>query len=232
MYRIAICDDESFLKDDIEECIEEVMKYNDFEIRYFESGIKLLGDIEAGTYYDIIFVDIVMSGMDGKETVKKIQDGTVCENSIIIFLTSIMDDISEIVKLRPFAYIYKDRADSEIKKNLMKAMEYIKKDRFIELVSERRNIKLRASEIMYVQAKYGELSIYTPKAEYKTRTYSLKEMEELLLENQFIKCNRGCIVNYNHIKRIEPERLELYNGEIIKISRNCKKNILTFDFFE
>lgn len=46
----------------------------------------------------------------------------------------------------------------------------------------------------------------------------------------FVKINSGCIVNIEHIFKIQDSELILKNGTLLVISRSNKKNVKTIFF--
>ena len=68
MYRIAVCDDDKKVRDEIRDFI---LEWNsEAEIKVFSSGEDLL---ENYLSYDAVFLDIDMQGMNGIDTGKSIR---------------------------------------------------------------------------------------------------------------------------------------------------------------
>ena len=64
MIRIAVCDDENVIVNQIEHIISEVCKRESIPVNIdvFYSGRELKRQVTSGTKYDIIFLDIQMKG--------------------------------------------------------------------------------------------------------------------------------------------------------------------------
>ena len=84
--RIAVCEDESVVREDI---VKLIQKYQpDADVTAFASGEELL---EAGMQYDIVFLDILfddrMSGIQTARSIREKQENDENRKNIIVFIT-------------------------------------------------------------------------------------------------------------------------------------------------
>ena len=91
MFKIAICDDESFFTEELRELLSSYMMEKDvvFEIDTYSSGEAL---IELGievVRYNIVFLDINMEKVDGIKTAEMIRK--VSREVFIVFVTAYVD---------------------------------------------------------------------------------------------------------------------------------------------
>ena len=88
MIKVAFCDDDVSVLDELKGLLDLYCKKRSQEIEYtaFHSSFELLGEIEKGIRYDILFLDIILPNENGIEIAKEIRryDSVVK----IIFLTS------------------------------------------------------------------------------------------------------------------------------------------------
>lgn len=88
MLKIAFCDDDLSVLNDIRVLLDQYRVQCNRELEYaaYQSPLELLAEIERGTRYDILFLDVVMPGESGIDTAAEIRgyDSQVK----IIFLTS------------------------------------------------------------------------------------------------------------------------------------------------
>ena len=86
MMKIAICDDEPFMVKEISAHLSRYMKEKHIDsycINHFFDGSSLL---ESRHNFDLIFLDILMEGMDGLETARQCRE--LSFEKKLIFLTS------------------------------------------------------------------------------------------------------------------------------------------------
>ncbi|WP_353092917.1 response regulator [Tissierella praeacuta] len=87
MLRIAICDDESSICNQLEEILDMLEKgfSKKLQIDIFYSGEELCSYLSKDNYYDIIFLDIELKEMNGVEVGQVIRDKMLNETTQIIY---------------------------------------------------------------------------------------------------------------------------------------------------
>lgn len=87
MLRAAICDDESVILSMMKSSIEKTFLQEKFDcsIQAFSSGEELL-KIHKDQPYDVLFLDIYMTGYSGFDVAKTV--GKLTPNTLLIFVTS------------------------------------------------------------------------------------------------------------------------------------------------
>lgn len=88
MLKIAFCDDELSILNEIQVLLDQYRVERNKEIEYaaFHSPLELLAEIEKGMRLDILFLDVMMPGENGMEAAKEIR--AYDKEVKIIFLTS------------------------------------------------------------------------------------------------------------------------------------------------
>ena len=117
MFKIAICDDESFFTEELRELLSSYMMEKDvvFEIDTYSSGEAL---IELGievVRYNIVFLDINMEKVDGIKTAEMIRK--VSREVFIVFVTAYVDYSLEGYRLDVVRYLLKGNANFQSKVN-------------------------------------------------------------------------------------------------------------------
>ena len=98
--RIAICDDEKEIRNNIERNIRLI--YADVSIVQFEDGKTLLAYTEQ---IDILFLDIQMQPIDGMETARELRKAG--NRMTIIFVTAIEEYVFQAFDVGAFHYLVK-----------------------------------------------------------------------------------------------------------------------------
>ena len=88
MLKIAFCDDENQETRRLEALLEEYAadRGQDFAHTSYQSPVELMAEVEKGTRFDIILLDVLMPGENGMAAAREIREYD--SNVKIIFLTS------------------------------------------------------------------------------------------------------------------------------------------------
>lgn len=98
--KIAICDDEKYIRDFMKACIAN--EYPDEDILCYESAESLLKSDENA---DIVLLDIQMNGIDGMELAKQMRANG--SDAVIIFVTALEEYVFNAFDVRAFNYLVK-----------------------------------------------------------------------------------------------------------------------------
>ena len=232
MLRIALCDD-------VPICIEEIRNLLNqwdekpavFHIDSFDSGESLLQSHNTMPY-DIIFLDVIMSSLNGIETAK------------IIRQTDKMVRIVFISSERSFAVdSYVVKADNYLLKPIVAKDFYTcMQELCTELYAQSKRLTIRTAtatyrieinNIEYFEAQNKIVLIYLTDGRILHANHALYTFEEQLgYQDGFYKCHRSYLVNINHIHAYTAKYIQLRSGTQIPISRNCHKDFENtyFDF--
>lgn len=107
MLRIAICDDDLPIKSEIESLLLDIMQ--DYcikmDIDIFFDGKTLYQQIQSGTNFDIIYMDIEMNDVDGIQAARLIRAQNI--PSILIYISAYETYFKQLFEVEPFHFISK-----------------------------------------------------------------------------------------------------------------------------
>lgn len=192
-------------------------------IDIFYDGESILEGITKQSY-DIIFLDIYMSGMDGMETAQKIRElDSIC---LIVFSTSSDRHAVKSFRVRAFDYLVKPYGYDQFEE-VMSLCEQalLKKARYIEIKEGRSFTNIFLRDIIYADYYNHYVQIHTKQRVVKSympfRTFS----EILSPYPQFLYCYRNCIVNMDEVASLDDRDFILHNNERVPISRAQRAEI-------
>ena len=115
MIRIAICDDEKYMSDQIQElaCAFFGRRNRETAIRRFSCGRELL---EYDGQIDILFLDIQMKDMDGMETAKRLRAGKF--RGFLIFITVLQEMVFQSFEVQAYDYLVKPIEEARFEKTM------------------------------------------------------------------------------------------------------------------
>lgn len=224
---IAICDDEKVFLNELHRKIND-MKLPDCNIFEFSSGKELLKGFVKGMY-EVIILDVEMPELNGLQTAERIRQ--VDKSVIISFLTNYAEFAVQGYEVEAFRYILKNQPDYLYTQQLTSIFEECNQ-RFKEYKFSNRNLsfKFRLIDILCFEVHGRKVTIFTSTGEieyYADFSEICKELEKF----NFIRTNRGLLVNLEHIQQINKNDIVLSNGKKISMGRTYKESVVS-DFLE
>lgn len=221
MIRFAICDDDVENGKEICSRLDEWMDSNHkcCEKYVFTESRGLLYEIEDGTTFDVLMLDIEMPVMDGIELTEKIKN--YLPDALIIFITSHEKYVYESFKVQPFRFIPKKYLTQMLPTTLKDTIEVFEKceGKYLYVENQEGMEKIQVRSITYIwhHEKYAYIE-RTNGNRAKVRK-TLKQVFEELPQEDFIWIDRGCICNLMQISKIDKGEVVLTDGTRHTISR-------------
>ena len=194
MIKVAVCEDEKLLFNELEKCVKEYVAKNELGITvdWFPSAEEFLKcDVMQ---FDIVFMDIKMTGINGLEAARIIRER---DNRIaIVFLTAFPDFALESYSVDASDYIVKPITMEKVDRALCKALGSIERKEQVLLIRFKGSVrKLFVMDIVYIEAyrhkRYYHLSDGTTEEDIGT----LKEIINQDRKKEFLLIQKGCMVN-------------------------------------
>lgn len=216
--RIAICDDEQSHIERLKTIITEWANSNAHScyIAEFPSAEAFLFEYSENNNFDILLLDIEMSGQSGVSLAKQLRrDGETCE---IIFTTSHFEFYAEGYEVDALHFLIKPIERDKLYNVLTKAAAKLAvSPPFVIINCEGETIKLYESEIIYIESFLHYIVIHTKSRDYKIKE-NLSSFAEKLSDD-FFRPHRSYIVSLKHITRISRTSISADNGHTIPLSR-------------
>ena len=197
--QIAICDDEVFMVQILEEKIKKLLP--DAVIDKYLSGDEL---IASGSKPDILFLDIQMPGMDGMETAKMLRQDI--EDMILIFVTAAEEYVFQAFDVGAFHYLVKPFSDEKLKEVVTKAVHNIKRssrlekdEKYIMVQTAGSHIKIFLRDIVYAEVYNRKVIIHTRSTdiEYYGKLQELSDMAG----TDFFRTHRAYLVHFKYVEK-------------------------------
>lgn len=213
--RIAVVDDERNWLVKIKRYVKEYFGEMDVEIRAFFSGEAFLED--AGEY-QIVFMDIEMPGRDGFSVLQEYR--MEHEDSLFIILTTHIEMSREGYKVEAFRYIDKHKMMDEIREALDSALLNLQKYQMVSIpvcfLGEQR---LQCYDILYFEVYDHVVLMHTRDGETYHCTEPLKSLVKKLKDKGFVLTSRSYLVNLEHIRKVEQDKVCLSGSQTLLLSR-------------
>lgn len=238
MLPIFICDDMEGELQHFERVINEVIekeKLHEMHVSCVtDTPYEIIERLKRNVRQAIYFLDIdLKQEINGIDLAVKIREYD--KTGYIIMLTAYeMQTVVFKHKIWALDYISKGilKIDKEIKDCLLKIHNiYLTQhdtSNFIKIQIGKNIFSLLTEEIYCIKVSNTQkrkLKVYKYDSEIEF-TMTLKKIEEQL-NNDFLKCNRACIVNIGHIRNFEDNKIILDNGVSCVTSRRRIQQLKT-----
>lgn len=239
MLNVIIVDDEEFARSSLYFLLQE--NCENVHICGIAKSVEEARELLVKYDVDLIFLDIAMPGKNGFELIPDAKSN----NAQVVFTTAFDQYALKAIKANALDYLLKPIDIDELKETVEKASKFIrymdpdadKNDRLKNLAStlsdksEIRKLSLPngqgytlidIDEIIRIEADSNYSVFHLDKRDKITVSRVLKEYEEILPDDQFVRIHKSSIVNLNYLKEYNSRNgLEvlLKNGEKIAVSR-------------
>jgi DNA-binding LytR/AlgR family response regulator len=238
---VLVIEDESIVSKDIQHSLKKLGYNVAGAASTGEKAIDLALDIKP----DVVLMDIMLKGdMTGIEAASKIREEL---NIPVVYLTAYADEatLAKAKVSEPYGYIIKPFKEIDIhtsiemaiykhakEKEVLKERDFLysiveskdSKD-FIFVKSNSRLIKLKTSDIYYIEALKDYVVINALNSRYTIHS-TMKDIEKKLPQEEFLRVHRSFIVALDKIAAIEQPNLILENDKkVIPIGGSYKDEL-------
>lgn len=221
MVRIAFVEDDPAV---METLVDYIRRYErqyggSFELTQFSDGDEIVSDYRA--IYDIIFLDVQMKRMDGMTAAEHIRK--VDSDVILVFITNMAQFAIRGYAVDAMDYVLKPVPYFAFSQQLQKALARVKKrgDSFLNLSVDGGLRRVAVSSVYYLESDGHRVNLYTESGPI-TAAGSLKDFEEKLAEQNFVRCNSGYLVNLAQVTGVQQSIAQV-GPHAVQISRPRKK---------
>ena len=223
MIRIAICDDEKKILDEVEGYIKnyaEKENIADIEIFRFDSARSLLSALEDGKTFDIFVLDVYIGDEMGTALASDIRKFGI--ESPIIFATTSLEHAPQSYETGTLRYLIKPINPRKFYEALDAALLQVKRtrDRYLKFKTENGVASVNANHIMYSEAHDHYQYMRKDDGEEIKVRMTVTELYTMLSKyGGFVRIGSAYIINLRHVKNVTPTNVCLYSNINIQIPR-------------
>lgn len=225
MIKCIVVDDEKLARSLVENYIEQIPNLE--LVASCKNGIeatKVLQDEEI----DLIITDIQMPGLLGTELVKSLS-----YRPFVIFTTAYEEYAIEGFELEAIDYLLKpfpfERFLAAVNK-VFSRQETVSEDKlamksnYLTIKADHKLYKVQYDDISYIEGMREYVSFHVPNGRI-TALMSLKNLEESLPADRFIRCHKSYIINKDKVETLEGNALTI-QGKLIPIGQSYKDKVI------
>lgn len=218
MYKIAVCDDEEAVSEQVTNLIAEWNPAVD--VVCFSSGEALLENYQS---YEAVFLDIDMAGMNGIETGKAIR--RLDKDTKIVYLTAYRDYVSGAFGVHAFQYLLKPvnkKAIWNVLEEIFRYMKSAEKKIILDFHTVDGALCLPVESIYFFEYENRKIRIVTDKEQYYMAD-KIGNVAKRMTEFGFSMPHQSFVVNMFHVKNVKNQQIFLDNEMEIPLSQKKQK---------
>lgn len=236
MIRIALCEDdvtELAKADFLLQQYQQLHQEYDMCLCRFTSMEQLFIELEQGTPFHLLLLDIYLPGISGVDGYRQLlQQGIELP---VIFLTTSKDHALSAFQLNAVQYLLKPIPKEAFFSAMDKVFLTLKEDRRRHLVvsvqHELRRIRLR--DLVYCESQNNyQLFHLTDGTSFSVKMTMCKLCDILSEFDDFVRVGSSYMINLSHIHGIKTKELHMDDGSLIWIPRGAypqlKERYLSF----
>jgi len=218
MIRIAICDDEPVMAQEIAGHLSRYMEGKHkaaYSVRSFANGRSLLG---SDCNFDLIFLDIQMEHPDGMETARMLRRRG--NHSLLVFVTVLKECVYDAFEVEAYDYLVKPLEGEHFSRTMDRAVKALEQ-RTAKRIMIRRGTSCEViplAEIVYCEVQGRKIYIHQSDGRIIDHYEKLDDFERRV-DGRFFRCHRSYLVNLDCVRGSHAGRVTLSQGGQIPVSR-------------
>ncbi len=213
--------------DDEPMALEVIKNYcrrmDDMELDTFTNPLVGIEHVKR-TNPQLLFLDVKMGEVSGVNLAKEIPQGT-----FLVFTTAYAQYAIDGFDLNAVDFLHKPFSFSRFEKAVNKVQQAIKLVNYsaapplegqeITVKVEYKNVTVQLSSILYIQAMDNYVKIFTVDGRTIITQMSMKALESMLPNNEFVRVHKSYIVPRHRIESYSRTQLTLSGGTEIPVGR-------------
>lgn len=222
MIKIALCDDEHSVLDDLCAFLNAYSSRRNLQIDYtaFHSPLELMVEIEKGKRFDIIFLDVIMPGENGIDVAAEIRHYD--HNVKIVFLSSSAEFAVQSYTVGAYFYQLKPVCADSFFRIMDSAISACEKERSNSLILQCKSgiTRIELRNLEYCEVIHRTLILHLVSGQILESIGSLDDLSKRLgLWGSFMRPHRSYLVNLEYIGSLSYKAIIMRSGAEIPIPR-------------
>lgn len=219
--RIAVCEDDKREQEYFMDVLHDWSPSEEADC--FLDGVSLLEAVKNGSVFQVAFLDVYMPDVNGVDIARALRETS--PETQIVFVTNSKEHAVEAFELHALHYLIKPVTEEKIAEVFRRLSKYIPINRsMVHLTVGRETHNVYLDEIYYVQSVNHAVEVFLTRERRIKVWISLGEMEKKL-DGNFLRINRGTIVNMAYIEMMGIDTCILQDGTKLELTRRVKSRI-------
>ena len=229
MIRIALCDDEAKMLDEVSSYLKTyASKKSDtgIDVFCFDSAKAVLNALDDGKLFDIFVLDVYIGDEMGTDLAKNIRKRGI--DSPIVFLTTSVEHAPESFETGTLRYLIKPINSTKFYEAMDAAFLMAEKvgERLLKLKTENGVESINTNHILYSEAHAHYQYVMLEDGRQLKVRMTVAELYAMLIKHDgFIRVGSAYIINLRNVKNVSTAEVHMYNNITIPIPRGKHNEI-------
>ena len=195
-----------------------------WQVTLFADGKDFLDSLSQNTYA-IVFLDIVMEGIDGIETARRMRK--TCPDTLLVFVTTEEDYAVEGYEVEAvgFLVIGESSQGKRFDRLMQRLTEKLRQDEVLEVSENNISLQIPLGQIFYIEVLGHNMLLHARDGNHALRM-TMAEIKALLPEDgRFFECHRGIVVNLDRVTDLGSQTITMENGDTLPVSRRKRTEL-------
>lgn len=212
MINVAVVEDNEREREIIAEYLKKFSPR--FSVELFSSAVVFLTDYTPK--YDIVFMDIDMPYLDGMSAAARMRK--LDERTCLIFVTNLARYAIKGYEVSAFDFIVKPLTYANFTMKITRALNHLKtkSEKEILVKSGGNTVRIAVADIKWVEIRAHKITYHLVDKDIVSYG-TLKDVESLISDNLFVRCNTCFLVNLRFVDAIK-DNCAVVGGENLLIS--------------
>ena len=212
MLKVAFCDDDLSVLNELRVLLDQYRVDHNQEIDYtaFQNPLELLAEIEKGTRFDILFLDVLMPGETGIDAAAEIRN---YDNNVkIIFLTSSVEYAVQSYMVGAYFYQLKPIWAESFFRLMDSAIAACEKEQSDSLILRCKSgiTRVELRQLEYCEVIHRTLFFHLTSGKVLESVGSLDELSKQLEPcGMFLRPHRAYLVNLDYIQNLSSHSITM-----------------------
>lgn len=218
--KILVCDDDPAFVQQMVELIDSQPRYGaqDFTITGCSDPSQLSDRMLSD--FNIMFLDIDMGQYNGLSIARRVRALQI--HSLLIFVTHYVEFSLEGYEVNAFRYLLKEDIPNKLPLYLNEAlMQFEQKRNVFRFTVSGEDYAVQHENIVYLESQLRIIHLHTFHPERINEYFyaTMEEMEKELSPAGFLRIHKSYLVNMQHIRKLNYDKVQLSDGTILPVSQ-------------
>lgn len=224
--RVAICDDDLGQVKMLVAYLEQYRaRYPEMRLSTYSSGEALMKAFHHGAQFDILFLDIVLGGMNGIQVAEEIRQKD--PDTILLFISNYTDFVFNVFVYNAFQYLVKPITHGRFEEEFERAVKTYQLKHAQYLIKWEHTVtSLEIGNILFIEGYHRHIMVHSTHGDTYQAVGKLRDEERRLIPYGFVRSHQGFLINMHFIREIGNKFVYLKNGERVDLSARKRTAVL------